>query len=126
MQVRKVRRRFLPILLSVALLPISAIVTASTAQAVGTPFACDATLYQISNGQLFKLNISSNNTNYSYTQVGSSSAVAGLDGAGLNPADNFIYANAGGTTLEKIASDGSITSAIPSLALFFFSTSRIS
>lgn len=113
MQVRKVRRRFLPILLSVALLPISAIVTASTAQAVGTPFACDATLYQISNGQLFKLNISSNNTNYSYTQVGSSSAVAGLDGAGLNPADNFIYANAGGTTLEKIASDGSITSAGP-------------
>ncbi len=39
MQVRKVRRRFLPILLSVALLPISAIVTASTAQAVGTALA---------------------------------------------------------------------------------------
>ena len=111
MRLVAMRRRFLPLLLSVALLPISAIVTASTAQAAGTPFACDAALYQISNGQLFKLNISSSTTNYSYTQVGSSSAVAGLDGAGLNPADNFIYANAGGTTLEKIASDGSITSA---------------
>ena len=106
-------RKFLRALLSISLLPIIAIASAQSASAAGLPLACDATYYQIANGQFYKLNpaadLSGTYPIGSFTQVGSGSQ-AGLDGAGWNPADNFIYANVGGTALKKIANDGSISS----------------
>ena len=114
MQVRAFRKKFLPALLSFALIPFIAITAAPSAQAAGLPFACNASFYQLSNGSIYKLNPAADLSGAypvgSYSQVGSSSQ-PGLDGAGLNPADNFVYANVGGTTLEKISNDGSISSA---------------
>ena len=107
-------RKFLRALLAVALLPVIAITSSQTASAAGLPLACDATLYQISNGVLYKLNTATDQ----YAQVGAASAITGLSGVGFNPADNYIYGNANGTTLKQIARDGSsITSgAITGLA----------
>eukprot|EP01037_Dinobryon_pediforme_P005920 gene5920-5989_t len=99
-------KKILLALLTLALLPIVPILTASTAHAVGSPFACNANFYQISNGQFYQLNV----PGFTYSKVGSNASIGNLNSAGWNPADNYIYAMSSNTTLQQIASDGSITS----------------
>lgn len=94
--------RLLRLFIVVSLLPIIAINFTPSAFAFGSPFACDASLYQLSGGTLFKLNPASN----TFSQVGSAPTVAGLDGIGLNPADNYLYGIVNGTTLQEFANDG--------------------
>ncbi len=99
-------KKILLALLSLALLPIVPLLTAPAAHAVGSPFTCNANFYQISNGQFWQLNV----PGFTYSKVGTNSSISNLNSAGWNPADNYIYAMSSNTTLEQIASDGSITS----------------
>ena len=105
MAIKRLKKILLAIL-SLALLPILPILSISPAYAVGSPFACDANFYQISNGQFYKLNV----PGFTYSKVGSNASISNLNSAGWNAQDNYIYAMASNTTLEQIASDGSITS----------------
>ena len=103
---RGVRKKLWVAILSIAILPILPIIGATTAHAVGAPFACDSTMYQTAGGLFYKLNIPA----FTYSQIGTNAAVTGLNGMGYNPADNYLYANSNATTLQQIASDGSIIS----------------
>ncbi|MEJ0014927.1 MAG: hypothetical protein WDN07_05405 [Actinomycetota bacterium] len=71
------RKRLLPALLSLAILPIVPILAIVPAHAVGSAFTCDSTFYQENSGTttpagstLYKLNIPA----YTYSTVGSTNA----------------------------------------------------
>ena len=99
-------KKFLPAFLSMALAPILPILAVSPAYAVGAPFVCDSHFYQVSNGQFYVLNF----PGFTYSKLGTNASISGLNSAGWNPQDNYIYAMSSNTVLQQIASDGSISS----------------
>ncbi len=109
------RKKLIPAILSLAILPILPILATAPAYAVGPAFTCDSTFYQENSGTttpagstLYKLNIPA----YTYSTVGSTNAATtALNAMGWDPADNYLYALSSTTALQQIASDGTLTSA---------------
>src|ERR1035437_9735696 len=112
------RKRLLPALLSLAILPILPILATAPAYAVGAAFTSKSTFSQENSGSTngtggaagstyYKLNIPA----YTYSVVGSNTTTSALNAMGWNPTDNYLYALSSTTALQQIASDGTISSA---------------
>ncbi|RKR76150.1 Ig-like domain repeat protein [Frondihabitans australicus] len=93
--------------LALAFVSLTVVGQAEPAQAAtdGPAFSCTADFYQASAGNMYRYSPSSN----TYTLLPNNSTIASLNGIGYNPADDYIY-GVSGSTLYKIASDGSHTS----------------
>ena len=73
-------KKILLAFLGLSLLPIVPILSLSPAHAVGSPFACNANFYQISNGQFRQLNV----PGFTYSKVGTNASISNLNSAGWN------------------------------------------
>jgi len=93
------------VLLSTALLAArhSVIAEPQSAQAAAGAFTCTSDFYQVASGKMYQYSVASN----TYSLMASGTTISGLNGIGYNTGDNYIYGVGTGSTLYKVANDGS-------------------
>src|SRR4051812_41625572 len=93
------------VLISAALISGAATVICvpEAAQAAVGPFTCTSDFYQVSASKMYQYSVASN----TYSLMSSGATISGLNGIGYNTGDNYLYGVGTGSTLYKIANDGS-------------------